>query len=78
MKTNFINSTFTGITFLLIIGCASMTNAPSTPLLAIVTIREGWAHYASAAAVSKGISHETDLRKGEATNATEVSVVFLR
>ena len=56
-----------------------MTNAPSTPLLAIETIREWSApYYASATAVSEGISHETDLRKGEATNATEVSVVFLR
>jgi hypothetical protein len=63
MKTNFIYSTFTGITFLLIIGCASMTNAPSTPLLAIETIREWSApHYASAAAVSEGISHETEGR----------------
>jgi len=41
MKTNFINSTFTGITFLL-------------------------------------ITYEMNPTEGETTNATEVSVVFLR
>ena len=33
MKTNLINSTFAGITILLIAGCASMTQAPSTHTL---------------------------------------------
>ena len=33
MKTNLINSTFVGITFLLIAGCASTTQAPSTTTL---------------------------------------------
>src|SRR5260370_42596915 len=49
MKTNFINSAFTGITILLIAGCASMTQAPSTPPSATVRI-QGWtaAYYAQA------------------------------
>ena len=52
MKTNFINSAFTSITILLIAGCASMTQAPSTPPSATVSIRE-WsaAYYASAASL---------------------------
>jgi hypothetical protein len=54
MKTNFINSAFTGITFLLIAGCASMTTAPSTPPSATVRIREWSAAYYGSAAAGKG------------------------
>ena len=54
MKTNFINSAFTGITILLISGCASMTQAPSTPPSATVRIREWSAAYYGSAAAGKG------------------------
>jgi len=54
MKTNFINSTFVGITFLLIAGCASMTQAPSTPPSATVKIQEWSAAYYGSAAAGKG------------------------
>jgi hypothetical protein len=54
MKTNFITSAVTGITFLLIAGCASMTQAPSTPPSATVSIREWSAAYYGSAAVGKG------------------------
>jgi hypothetical protein len=54
MKTNFINSAFTGITILLIAGCASMTQAPSTPPSATVRIREWSAAYYGSAAAGKG------------------------
>jgi hypothetical protein len=54
MKTNFINSTFTSITILLIAGCASMTQAPSTPPSATVRIREWSAAYYGSAAAGKG------------------------
>jgi hypothetical protein len=54
MKTNFINSTFTGITILLLAGCASMTQAPSTPPSATVRIREWSAAYYGSAAAGKG------------------------
>jgi hypothetical protein len=54
MKTNFINSTFVGITFLLIAGCASMTQAPSTPPSATVRITEWSAAYYASAAGGKG------------------------
>ena len=54
MKTNFINSVFTGITTLLIAGCASMTQAPSTPPSATVSIREWSAAYYGSAAAGKG------------------------
>ena len=53
MKTN-INSAFTSIAFLLIAGCASMTQAPSTPPSATVTIREWSAAYYASAAGGKG------------------------
>src|SRR4029077_9277994 len=53
MKTNFINSTFVGITFLLIAGCASMTQAPSAPPSATVSIREWSAAYYGSAAAGK-------------------------
>ncbi len=54
MKTNLINSTFVGITFLLIAGCASMTQAPSTTPSATVSIREWSAAYYGSAAAGKG------------------------
>jgi hypothetical protein len=54
MKTNFISSTFIGITFLLIAGCASMTQAPSTPPSATVKIEEWSAAYYGSAAAGKG------------------------
>jgi hypothetical protein len=54
VKTNFINSTFVGITFLLIAGCASMTQAPSTPPSATVKIQEWSAAYYGSAAAGKG------------------------
>ena len=54
MKTNFINSAFVGITFLLIAGCASMTQAPSAPPSATVSIREWSAAYYGSAAAGKG------------------------
>jgi len=54
MKTNFINSAFASITFLLISGCASMTQAPSTPPSATVRIQEWSAAYYASAAAGKG------------------------
>ncbi len=54
MKTNFINSAFTGITIFLIAGCASMTQAPSTPPAATVRIQEWSAAYYGSAAAGKG------------------------
>ena len=54
MKTNFINSAFASITILLIAGCASMTQAPSTPPSATVSIREWSAAYYGSAAAGKG------------------------
>jgi hypothetical protein len=54
MKTNVINSAFTSITILLIAGCASMTQAPSTPPSATVSIREWSAAYYGSAAAGKG------------------------
>ena len=54
MKTNLINSTFVGITFLLIAGCASMTQAPSTTPSATVSIQEWSAAYYAQAESGKG------------------------
>jgi hypothetical protein len=54
MKTNFINSAVAGITLFLIAGCASMTQAPSTPPSATVRIREWSAAYYGSAAAGKG------------------------
>src|ERR1700730_11141293 len=54
MKTNFINSVFTSTTILLIAGCASMTQAPSTPPSATVRIQEWSAAYYASAATGKG------------------------
>ena len=53
-KINFINSAVTGITILLIGGCASMTQAPSTPPSATVNIREWSAAYYGSATAGKG------------------------
>ncbi len=55
MKPNFISLTFASITFLLIAGCASMTQAPSTGApSATVRIREWSAAYYGSAAAGKG------------------------
>jgi hypothetical protein len=54
MRTNFINSVFASITILLIAGCASMTQAPSTAPSATVSIREWSAAYYGSAAAGKG------------------------
>ncbi len=54
MKTNFINSAFAGIALLLIAGCASMTQAPSTPPSATVRIHEWSAAYYAQAETGKG------------------------
>jgi hypothetical protein len=54
MKTNFTNSIFASITILLITGCASMTQAPSTTPSATVSIREWSAAYYAQAETGKG------------------------
>lgn len=54
MKTNFINFAFTSATFLLVTGCASMTQAPSAAPAATVRISEWSAAYYGSAAVGKG------------------------
>ena len=54
MKTNYINSAFASVTFLLIAGCASMTQAPSTTPSATVSIREWSAAYYGQAIAGKG------------------------
>jgi hypothetical protein len=54
MKTNLINSVLTSITILLIAGCASMTQAPSTPPSATVRIQEWSAAYYAQAEAGKG------------------------
>ena len=54
MKTNFINSAFTGITILFLAACASTTTAPSGPPSATVSIREWSAAYYGSAAAGKG------------------------
>ncbi|HEY6153408.1 MAG TPA: hypothetical protein VIW07_06690 [Candidatus Udaeobacter sp.] len=54
MKTNFVNSIFASTVILLIAGCASMTQAPSTPPSATVRIREWSAAYYGSAAAGKG------------------------
>src|SRR6478672_8330348 len=55
MKNNIVNSAFAGITLLVISGCASMTQAPSTPPSATVRIREWSAAYYAQAEAGKGI-----------------------
>ena len=59
MKTNLINSAFAGITILLIAGCASMTQAPSTTPSATVSIQEWSAAYYAQAESGKGTSITT-------------------
>ena len=54
MKTNVINSVFASITILLIVGCSSMTQAPSTPPSATVRIQEWSAAYYAQAETGKG------------------------
>src|SRR4029450_10973659 len=54
MNTNFINSVLASPTFLLIAGCASMTQAPSTTPSATVSIREWSAAYYAQAETGKG------------------------
>src|SRR5436189_6175307 len=54
MKSSLINSTFASITILLVAGCASMTQAPSTPPSATVKIQEWSAAYYGSAAAGKG------------------------
>lgn len=54
MKTNFIISSFVGVTLLVIAGCASMTQAPSSPPSATVSIHEWSAAYYGSAAAGKG------------------------
>src|SRR5437016_9996059 len=54
MKPNFINLAFASITFLFIAGCASMTQAPSAPSSATVSIREWSAAYYGSATAGKG------------------------
>jgi hypothetical protein len=54
MKTNFTNSIFASITILLIAGCSSMTQAPSTPASATVRIQEWSAAYYAQAETGKG------------------------
>ncbi|MGB9315928.1 MAG: hypothetical protein WCB62_12980 [Pseudolabrys sp.] len=54
MKTNFTNSALAGIALLLIAGCASMTQAPSTPPSATVSIHEWSAAYYAQAEAGKG------------------------
>ena len=54
MKNNIVNSAFAGITLLLIAGCASMTQAPSTPPSATVRIQEWSAAYYAQDEAGKG------------------------
>src|SRR5262249_54225829 len=54
MKANYIKSAFYIITTILISACASMTQAPSTPPSATVSIREWSAAYYGSVAAGKG------------------------
>ena len=54
MKPSYINLAFASITFLFIAGCASMTQAPSAPSSATVSIREWSAAYYGSATAGKG------------------------
>jgi len=54
MKINFTNSIFASLTFLVIAGCASMTQAPSTTPSATVSIHEWSAAYYAQAESGKG------------------------
>ena len=55
MKANSIKSALTIVTILLLAACASMTQAPSTPPSATVSIREWSAAYYAQAETGKGI-----------------------
>jgi hypothetical protein len=55
VRSIFVNSSLASITLLLIAGCASMTQAPSTPPSATVRIREWSAAYYAQAEAGKGI-----------------------
>ena len=55
MKTNLMNSIFTSVAILLLVGCASMTQAPSTTPSATVSIHEWSAAYYAQAETGKGI-----------------------
>src|SRR5690349_5380665 len=54
MKSKFLNSTLTAVTIIFLAGCASMTQAPSTPPSATVRIQEWSAAYYAQAATGKG------------------------
>jgi hypothetical protein len=54
VRSIFVNSSLASITFLVISGCASMTQAPSTPPSATVRIREWSAAYYAQAEAGKG------------------------
>ena len=54
MKINFINSAFATIALILLAGCSSMTQAPSTTPSATVSIREWSAAYYAQAETGKG------------------------
>jgi len=54
MKSTYIKSAFSVTTILLLAACASMTQAPSTPPSATVTIREWSAAYYAQAETGKG------------------------
>src|SRR6478609_5370827 len=54
MKNNFLNSTLTAVTITFLAGCASMTQAPSTPPSATVRIQEWSAAYYAQAEAGKG------------------------
>ena len=55
VRSIFVNSSLASITLLLIAGCASMTQAPSTTPSATVRIREWSAAYYAQAEAGKGI-----------------------
>src|SRR6201982_2724178 len=55
VRSIFFNSSLASITFLVLAGCASMTQAPSTPPSATVRIREWSAAYYAQAEAGKGI-----------------------
>ena len=62
MKTKFINSVFASIPILLIAGCASMTQAPSTPPSATARIQERSAAYHAQAESGKGTLYYNGVR----------------
>jgi hypothetical protein len=63
MKINFLNSTLTAITILFLAGCASMTQAPTTPPSATVRIREWSAAYYGSAATGNGTLYYNGRRR---------------